>query len=190
MNRTFLFLCCSILAYTNTVKAQSPEFNGDSENGDSDAQSSNTQRSDTQRSDTQSIYNYPIMTGRYSLPNPSERQFSEFGQIYRIDENKSILDNSASILLGSSSQKGLLEIEEHSGSVVREFSSEGTVIGAPLFIEDMFFFGDSAGWLYAYRYQDGELIWKKKLSAVCCIFHNWRQGKRTGQWGDLYCNNR
>ena len=89
-------------------------------------------------SDTQIIYDHPIMIDRYSLPKPSERQFSDFGQIYRIDENKSILDNSSSILLGSSSQRGLLEIEEHSGSVVRDFSSEGTVIGAPLFIEDMF----------------------------------------------------
>lgn len=155
MNRTFLFLCCSTLTHTNTVRAQSPDS--------IDVQDGN---SDEVISDTQRVYNYPTMMGRYSLPNPSARQFSEFGQIYRIDENNSILDNSTSILLGSSSQKGLLEIEEHSGSVVREFPSEGNVIGAPLFIENMFFFGDSAGWLYAYRYQDGELIWKKKLSAA------------------------
>ena len=109
---------------------------------------------------------------RYGLPKSHLRQGAEYAQpMVYFDEHT----NRHDVFVGSSAEQALLRIHRTSGSVIQRIASRGEVQGAPVQHNHLLFWGDAAGWVYAYDIQEDVLVWERDVGGAVLsslVLHN------------------
>ena len=100
---------------------------------------------------------------RYALPKSHLRQGAEYAQpMVYLDQQSSRQD----VFVGSSAEQSLLRLDRTLGTVIQRLSSRGEVQGAPVQEDHLLFWGDAAGWVYAYDVQEDVLVWERDVGGA------------------------
>ncbi len=99
----------------------------------------------------------------YRLPRSYRRQGAEYAVplIYQPPR-----EADAELLVGSSAENALLRLDLDSGSVIKRIETKGEVQAAPILDGTLIYWGDAAGWLYAYDLSKEIFIWEREVGSA------------------------